>query len=194
MKTRLALAPLALWATLHGPTAMAAEVAGIRFEDNIHLNGTPLLLNGAGVRYMAVFRVLAAGLYLSKKATTTDLAYTAPGPKRMQLVMLVDMDAKKFSKEFIKGFSANVGKTAMSRLIPGLTRMGTLIDGHGRFARGDTITIDWIPGSGAVIAINGLPQGEPFQEQEFFDTLLANWIGPTPADWKLKEALLGQTP
>lgn len=193
MKISSMLATLLMGSALHLP-AQAAEVADVRFDDTIQLANTALQLNGTGVRYMAVFKVLAAGLYLSKKSTTADTAFAAPGPKRMQLVMLVDMDAKKFSREFIKGFSANVGKTAMSRLIPGLTRMGTLIDDHGRFVRGDTITIDWIPGSGAAIAVNGVPQGEPFREQEFFDTLLANWIGPTPADWKLKEALLGQTP
>lgn len=192
MKIPSVLAPLLVWAVFHAPVH-ATEVAGVRFEDSIHLANTPLLLNGAGPRYMAVFKVLAAGLYLSRKSATSEAAFAAPGPKRMQLVMLMDMDAKKFSKEFIKGFTANVGQTSMTRLIPGLTRMGTLIDGHGRFVRGDTITVDWIPGTGAVIAVNGVAQGEPFREQEFFDTLLTNWIGPTPADWKLKDALLGQT-
>lgn len=192
MKPRYLLPPLLLWALLQSPTAMATEVAGIHFDETVRIAEAPLLLNGAGVRYMAFFKVMAAGLYLSKKSTTPDGAYAAPGPKRMQMVMLVDMDAKKFSKEFIKGFTNNVGKTPMSRLIPGLTRMGTLIDGHGRFVRGDTITVDWIPATGAVISINGVAQGEPFKEQGFFDTLLTNWIGPTPVDWKLKDALLGQ--
>lgn len=193
MKTRYLLLPLLLWNLLQGPAALATEVAGVKFEETVHVADAPLLLNGAGIRYMAIFKILAAGLYLSKKSSTTEAAYAAPGPKRIQMVMLVDMDANKFSREFIKSFTSSIGKTPMSRLIPGLTRMGALIDGHGRFARGDTITVDWVPGTGAVIAINGSAQGEPFREQEFFDTMLANWIGPTPSDWKLKDALLGQT-
>ncbi|MDT8989914.1 chalcone isomerase family protein [Curvibacter sp. APW13] len=192
MKIPFVLAPLVLGAAPQAP-AQAAEVAGIHFEDAIHLGDTALQLNGTGVRYLAIFKVLAAGLYLSKKSTTAEAAFAAPGPKRMQMTMLVDMDAKKFSREFIKGFTNSVGKTPMSRLIPGLTRMGALIDNRGRFVRGDTITVDWVPGTGAVIAINGVAQGDPFREQEFFDTLLSNWIGPTPADWKLKDGLLGQS-
>jgi len=35
-------------------------------------------------------------------------------------------------------------------------------------------------------------QGEPFKEPEFFNALLRIWLGPVPADWKLKESLLGK--
>ena len=40
--------------------------------------------------------------------------------------------------------------------------------------------------------VKGVPQGEPFKEPEFFNALLRIWLGPTPADWKLKDALLGK--
>ncbi len=52
--------------------------------------------------------------------------------------------------------------------------------------------IDWVPGTGTVITVKGVPQGEPFKEPEFFNALLRIWLGPNPADWKLKDALLGQ--
>ena len=35
-------------------------------------------------------------------------------------------------------------------------------------------------------------QGEPFREPEFFQALLRIWLGPVPADWKLKDSLLGR--
>ena len=34
---------------------------------------------------------------------------------------------------------------------------------------------------------------EPFREPEFFQTLMRIWLGSKPADWQLKEALLGKT-
>jgi hypothetical protein len=37
-----------------------------------------------------------------------------------------------------------------------------------------------------------VPQGEPFKEPEFYDALLRIWLGPNPADWKLKDSLLGK--
>jgi hypothetical protein len=33
--------------------------------------------------------------------------------------------------------------------------------------------------------------GQPFKEPEFFQALLDIWIGKDPADWMLKDALLG---
>ena len=52
--------------------------------------------------------------------------------------------------------------------------------------------IDWIPGTGTVLTVKGQVQGEPFKEPEFFNALLGIWLGPQPADWKLKDALLGK--
>ena len=43
-----------------------------------------------------------------------------------------------------------------------------------------------------VITVKGVQQGEPFKEPEFFNALLRIWLGPNPADWKLKDALLGK--
>jgi len=61
-----------------------------------------------------------------------------------------------------------------------------------KLAPGDTFTIDWIPGTGTVISVKGVAQGEPFKEPEFYTALMRIWLGPSPADWKLKENLLGK--
>jgi hypothetical protein len=37
-----------------------------------------------------------------------------------------------------------------------------------------------------------VPQPDPIKEQAFFNALLRIWLGPNPADWKLKDALLGK--
>jgi hypothetical protein len=39
--------------------------------------------------------------------------------------------------------------------------------------------------------VRGQVQGEPFKEPEFFRALMSIWLGPSPADYKLKENLLG---
>ena len=52
--------------------------------------------------------------------------------------------------------------------------------------------MDWIPDKGLVIYLRGKEQGEPFKEPEFYRALMAIWLGPVPADWKLKDALLGK--
>jgi hypothetical protein len=44
-----------------------------------------------------------------------------------------------------------------------------------------------------VLTIKGKVEGEPFLEPEFFNALMRIWLGNKPADWQLKDALLGKT-
>jgi len=37
-------------------------------------------------------------------------------------------------------------------------------------------------------------QGEPFTEPDFFKALMSIWLGSSPADYKLKDDLLGVKP
>jgi hypothetical protein len=70
--------------------------------------------------------------------------------------------------------------------------MGQIFSEHKKLNAGDNFSIDWVPGVGTVISVKGVQQGEPFKEPEFFNALLRIWLGPNPADWKLKDALLGR--
>ncbi|MBT2324438.1 chalcone isomerase family protein [Variovorax paradoxus] len=184
--TALALASLAA-------SAAPVEVAGIRLDDALDLKGSKLELNGAGVRYKAVFKVYTAGLYLAKKAATTEEVLAAPGAKRMAITMLRDIDANELGKLFTRGVEDNSPKSEMLQLIPGLVRMGQMFADQKQLKAGDTFTVDWLPGTGTVISVKGAAQGDPIKEQAFFNALMRIWLGPNPADWKLKDALLGKS-
>lgn len=187
------LAALSLWAGLAASAqAATVEVAGVKLDERITLAGSPLLLNGAGVRYKAVFQVYTAGLYLEKKATTPDAVLAAAGPKRMTITMLRDIDSAELGKLFSRGMEDNMERAAFSRLIPGVLRMSEVFSKHKKLVAGDTFLIDWVPGTGTVLTIKGQVEGEPFKEPEFFQALMRIWLGPKPADNLLKDALLGQ--
>jgi hypothetical protein len=75
---------LALAALLLAANACAqVTVSGVKFDDATDVRGSKVQLNGAGVRYKAIFKVYAAGLYLPKKADTPEQALTMPGAKRI---------------------------------------------------------------------------------------------------------------
>lgn len=187
------LAALSLWAGLAASAqAATVEVAGVKLDERITLAGSPLLLNGAGVRYKAVFQVYTAGLYLERKATTPDAVLAAAGPKRMTITMLRDIDSAELGKLFSRGMEDNMERAAFSRLIPGVLRMSEVFSKHKKLVAGDTFLIDWVPGTGTVLTIKGQVEGEPFKEPEFFQALMRIWLGPKPADNLLKDALLGQ--
>ena len=85
----------------------------------------------------------------------------------------------------------NTSKNEMSKLIPGLIRMSDIFSANKVLLVGDVIMLDWIPGTGMVVTAKGKVQSEPFKEPEFFKAMMSIWLGPVPADWKLKDALLG---
>jgi hypothetical protein len=172
--------------------AAQVDVAGVKLEDRMDLRGTALQLNGAGVRYKAIFKVYTAGLYVGQKVATPEEALAAPGPKRVAITMLRDIDANELGKLFTKGVEDNSPKSEMLNLIPGLLRMGQMFADQKQLKTGDTFTIDWLPGTGTLITVRGVPQPDPVKEPAFFNALLRIWLGPSPADWKLKDAMLGR--
>jgi hypothetical protein len=188
------LAALAFVSAVLGASAAQVDVAGIKLNDPLDLRGSTLQLNGAGVRYKAVFKVYTAGFYLQKKVSTPEEALAAPGPKRVAITMLRDIDANELGKLFTKGVEENSPKSEMVNLIPGLLRMGQMFADQKQLKAGDTFTVDWLPGTGTVISVRGVAQPDPIKEQAFFNALLRIWLGPVPADWKLKDALLGKQP
>lgn len=176
-----------------GVLAAQVEVGGIKIEDVQDVQGSKLPLNGAGVRFKAIFKVYAAGLYVGKKVATPEELLAAPGAKRMSITLLREIDSNELGKAFTKGFEDNAPKGEMSKLIPGLIRMGQIFSDQKKMVAGENFTIDWIPGTGTVITVKGKPQGEPFKEPEFYAALMRIWLGPNPADFKLKDALMGKT-
>ena len=173
--------------------AQGTTVADVPYTDSIALGGQQLPLNGAGVRYKTVFKVYAMGLYLTAKAATPEEAYAAPGAKRISMTLLREVDSNELGKAFTKGFQENAPKEQMSKLIPGLIRLGDIFAAQKKLVANDTVTLDWVPGTGTLISVKGVAQGAPIKEPEFFVAMMRIWLGQQPADWKLKDALLGKT-
>jgi len=175
-----------------GVLAAPVEISGIKLDDPLDLHGMQLPLNGAGIRYKVIFKVYVVGLYLGKKAATPEDAYAAQGPKRISITMLREIDSNELGKAFTKAFQDNAPKTEISRLIPGLIKMGQIFSDQKKLLANDDFSIDWIPGAGTVISVKGKPQGDPIKEPEFFNAMLRIWLGPKPADGKLRDELLGK--
>lgn len=184
---RLTLLALLLSTSLQAP---ALEVAGVNYPPQQEVNGSTLQLNGAGIRYKAIFKVYTAGLYTTRKANALEDILKTPGPKRMSITMLREIDAAELGKLFSRGMEDNMDRAAFAQLIPGIMRMSQIFSDHKRLYPGENFIVDWIPGQGMLITVKGKPQGAPFKEPEFFGALLSIWLGKAPADWQLKNALL----
>ena len=105
--------------------------------------------------------------------------------------MLRDIDSAELGKLFSRGMEDNMEKGSFAKLVPGVMRMSQVFTNHKTLKAGDNFVLDWIPGTGTVLTVKGQVEGEPFKEPEFFEALMRIWLGPKPADWQLKDALLG---
>lgn len=175
--------------------AQTTDLAGVKYEPAATVGGSKLVLNGAGIRYKAIFKVYTAGLYLGAKAPSTDAVLAAPGPKRMHIVMLRDIDANELGKLFTRGMEDNAPREEFSKSIAGTLRLSDLFSAKKKLLAGENFSVDFVPGQGTNVLINGKPQFEqPIKEPEFFSALMKIWLGKNPADAMLKEALLGKAP
>jgi hypothetical protein len=175
-----------------GSAHAQVEVAGVKYPPSAQLGGSTLVLNGAGVRYKFVVKVYTAGLYLPRKAETPEAVLAMPGPKRMHVVMQRDIDANELGRLFTRGMEDNAPREEWSKSIPGTIKLAEVFSARKKLVAGDAFFVDYVPGQGTTIVVNGKALNDPIKEPEFFAALLRIWLGNSPADRNLKTALLGQ--
>lgn len=184
----------ALLALAAAAPAAARTIEGQTFDDKLQLAGTPLQLNGVGLRQVAWFKGYAAGLYLSRKAATPAEALAAPGAKRLQIRMLVEVDTLEFSKSFGRGIRRNTPAAELPALLPRMEQFDAQIRKIGKVKVNDVIDLDFLPGRGLQMSVNGRPHGEPIAGEDLYAALLRIFLGDKPSDPELKTGLLGQGP
>ncbi len=174
--------------------ASALDVAGVNYPPQVTVAGKPLTLNGAGIRYRFVVKVYTAGLYLPAKATTPEQVFNTPGPKRLHIVMLREINANDLGRLFTRGMEDNSSRADFAKSIAGTLRLAEMFAAKKKLTPGEHFSVEWLPGVGTQVYVNGLAQGEPIKEPEFFAALMRIWLGPKPADDQLKDVLLAKDP
>jgi Chalcone isomerase-like len=159
------------------------------------LKNQDLVLNGSGLRYAAagLVRVYVASLYLPQKSTTSTQIAGLKGAKRMHLNLLRDINANDFSKGLMGGMRANLPPAEQQKHFDALLKLGAIFGQIPSLKKGETISVDSIPGTGTMVLVNSKKVGEPFHDESFFPALLQIWLGPKPIEDSLKPVLLGIT-
>jgi hypothetical protein len=187
------IATLALAALL--PLAgLAAEVGGVKLADKARIDaaGPELVLNGAGIRTRFVVKVYVAGLYLAEKKAAAADAIALGGPKRVSITMLRDVGAQQFNDALVDGFRANNTAADVEKLRAPLDELSAIMTALGEAKKGNVIMLDFVPGTGTRVLVDGAAKGKPIAGDEFYKGLLRIWLGDKPVDGDLKKAMLGQ--
>lgn len=170
--------------------ANALEVGDAKFDDKVQVGGASLLLNGAGVRSAVFWDVYAAGLYLTAKENTSEAVLADQGAKRIELYVMKDNDADHFVDSLRKGIAKNYDKQQADAFGARLDALGKLFANIDEFEEDDVLNLDWVPGQGTLVSLNGKELGK-IDGADFYSALLSVWIGKEPAKDKLKKELLG---
>ena len=168
----------------------AAEPAAMRFEPVTRVVDAPLKLNGEGVRSLYSLKAYAIGLYLGAPANNLDSAMSAPGAKRIEIVSMIDVPAAQFNKPLIRGIKKNLPPAEFDAMQPRIRAFSEQVLALGEVKSGSRLALDWIPGSGTRIVVDGQPSTTMIEGEDFFRGLLAIWIGPVPTQDDLKLQLL----
>lgn len=190
LKTTLTAAS---WLAASLSASAALQMDGIALEDSVQVAGNNLKLNGAGISMRMIFKVYALGLYLPNRQDTTHDVLHGDGPKRLLIAMLRDVSGSDFNDE-LRQYAVSEGATIPAHILDNMLRLGQAIDHQSNGLRkGDTLTLDWVPGTGTLVALNNKPLTAPLRDMAFYKALLNIWLGDKPADSGLKMKLLGRT-
>jgi len=159
-------------------------------EDRLRLGEQELQLNGMALRSRAFFKVYVAGLYLPQKTQSAQQAL-APARKRMALVLLRDVGAETFSSSLVDGIRDNSSEAEFTRLKPQVDELLGVMQKIGEAKKGTAIALDFVPGTGTTVVVNGAPQGRPIPGDDFQAAVLRIWLGDKPVQADVKKALLG---
>lgn len=170
--------------------SVAAEVAGVRLEEIAKVGDTDLVLNGAGVRTKLFFKVYVGALYLQVRTADAKAVIADPGPKRVMMRMLRDLDSESLVSALNEGLEKNHTQAELKALEPKIKELTTLLTADKTIKTGSVIFLDFLPGQGTRVSADGKVRGS-IAGDDLYRALLRVWLGERPADADLKNAMLG---
>ena len=171
--------------------AHALEVKGVQVPETAQVGGATLQLNGAGLRTKFFFKVYVGALYLDGKAHTAADVLANTGAKRIAMFWKMDVDNDDIQDGFNEGFDANATQEEKAALAPQLKQFMAVFDKFKEVKKGGVINLDYVPGEGTRISLNGTEMGR-IAGADFYHALLRVWFGDHPADKDLEEGMLGE--
>jgi hypothetical protein len=172
-------------------SAQAVEVEGVKLDPTAQVGGAALVLNGAGVRTRAIFKVYVAGLYVPQKANNAAALLAQKGPRRVAITMLRNVDAETFVGALTEGLQKNLSEAQFAGFKAQIDALSANFKAAGEAKKGDVIHLEFAPDTGTRVVINGKPQGSAIAGEDFYGALLRIWLGDKPVDGDLKKGLVG---
>jgi hypothetical protein len=181
-----------LTGALPAAPAIAAEIEGVKVPDQARVGdtGPAVVLNGAGLRTRAFFRVYVGALYLQQKKAAAEAVLADTGAKRIALHLLRDLTSEQLLSAFNDGLKSNHAPAELAKLDAQVKQLEGIFAAVKEAKSGEVILLDYVPGSGTRVVVNRDTKGT-IPGEDFNRALLRIWLGERPVDAALKKAMLG---
>jgi hypothetical protein len=165
-------------------------VGGVELPDEVRINGLdqPLVLNGAGIRKKFFISVYVGALYLTERQAGVGTLLRVPSANRVSMHFVYHKVSKRqLDEAWREGFAKNL---SVERLAEVQYRLDRFIALFREMREGDQVWLDFVPGRGTEVVINGVMQ-DLIPGDDFNLALLSIWLGRQPVTERLKNAMVG---
>jgi hypothetical protein len=174
-----------LLASLLAPGALAGTLDGVTAPDTVTVGGQTLVLNGMGLREKFYIDVYVGSMYLPKATHSEREAIDPDVPKRIDMKFIYhEVTAEQIAETFKEGLAKNPNATSLAAKFDQLCAMMETVHA------GDTIRIDYVPGTGTTFTVKGKVKGT-IPGVDFMRAVWTIFVGPNPPTADLKNGLLG---
>jgi hypothetical protein len=189
----VALIALAALVFVPGAHAAAAPITleHQTFPGGATVAGTPLQLNGVGLRSAFIYKIYLAGLYLPTRVASAAAVFAETGPKRLQVRMLMDGPSDEFAKAFTGGIAKRTPAGQAAAMQGRIDAFDRTLRSVGNVKKGDVVDLDYAPAVGLTMSVNGKAFGAPVPGADLYAALLDIFVGDRPVDAKMKAGMLG---
>jgi len=167
----------------------ARDVGDVKVADSVQLGNETLQLNGAGTRTKVIMDIYVAALYLGKKTNNAEEVLADAGAKRMAMHMVYSLSSGKLQDAFKNGIEDNHTADELAALDAPLKKFYAIFGALSSVNKGDIILLDYVPGVGTKVIVNGAERGL-VEGAEINRAILKIWLGKEPVQKDLKKDLL----
>jgi hypothetical protein len=155
------------------------------------VGGRDLVLNGSALRSVWGFRVYEVGLFLGERnGDPVAIMDRDRTPKRVRMNMLRSVEKEKFVATVRENIDQNLSAEEKAGFATELADYIGHLEKGGDIEPGRVITIDFVPGQGTLLGLDGKHLGT-IAGDDFYHLMLRLWIGQ-PLQASIKDGLLGR--
>jgi hypothetical protein len=157
------------------------------FAPEISVDGLTIPLRGTGrLVWMKLVTVYDAALYLPGDAVGKDALRDVP--KRLELRYHISIKGEKFGESAEPFLKKNVRAGELAGLRPRIEQLNRL---YRDVKEGDRYALDYAPGKGTTLSLNGSPLGT-IEGADFAAAYYAIWLGAKPISDTMRDELIGE--